>query len=292
MKISILTATYNRAHTLPRLYESLKKSNHKKDFEWIIMDDGSSDNTEELIKSYQKENQIEIHYFKQKNQGKMKALNEIIPKAKGEYLLECDSDDYMADHFYEKIVKQKLPKNVYGMFFLNETPKGELIGTTFPDTNVHTLFDLYHKLEIAGDKTIVFKTKERQKYHHRLEKKEKFVTEGRLYHEMDLSYDGLLPVNEVVMIREYQEEGYSAGIKKLFLNNPYGYYEYFREMFLHNFKGMPFQKRLYILKHFILFSYLTNKKKREVVQNTKGFFNKILVILLVIPGYIKSREFK
>ena len=78
MKISILTATYNRKHLLPKLYKSLvENSKTFTNFEWLIMDDGSSDNTEGLVKGWIKENKIKIKYHKQKNAGKMAAINNL-----------------------------------------------------------------------------------------------------------------------------------------------------------------------------------------------------------------------
>ena len=82
MKVSVLTPTYNRAKTIGKLYESLVKN--KKfgiEIEWLVMDDGSTDNTEELINKYKKEANFQIDYFKQENQGKMAALNNLVPNA-------------------------------------------------------------------------------------------------------------------------------------------------------------------------------------------------------------------
>lgn len=82
MKISILTATYNRAKFLPNIYESLKDNlKYNVDFEWLIMDDGSTDNTEEIVKKFISENTMTIKYYKQENQGKMVAINNLVEKA-------------------------------------------------------------------------------------------------------------------------------------------------------------------------------------------------------------------
>ena len=101
--ISILTPTYNRAHTLPRLYKSLKQQTMK-DFEWIIVDDGSTDNTKYIVEKWIKEiNLFNIIYIKQKNGGKHRALNKGIPHAKYDYIYIVDSDDYLTDDAVEKI---------------------------------------------------------------------------------------------------------------------------------------------------------------------------------------------
>jgi len=91
MKISILTPTYNRANLLKNLYISLiENSKYDGDIEWLIMDDGSTDNTQEVIKEFIKENKIDIKYYIQENQGKMKAINNLIQYVTGDFIIDCD----------------------------------------------------------------------------------------------------------------------------------------------------------------------------------------------------------
>ena len=98
--ISIVTPTYNRAHTLPNLYMSLLKNQKTyADFEWVIMDDGSFDDTKHLVERWIQEGKVIIKYYRQRNQGKMAALNNVIPKTKGAIILEVDSDDYLESHY-------------------------------------------------------------------------------------------------------------------------------------------------------------------------------------------------
>ena len=98
MKISVLTATYNRANLLDKLYASLlinSNSCPEMELEWLIMDDGSTDNTKTICENYMLENLINVKYFYQENQGKMQAINNLVPKATGDLIIECDSDDYL-----------------------------------------------------------------------------------------------------------------------------------------------------------------------------------------------------
>ena len=111
-----------------------------------------------------------------------------------------------------------------------------------------------------------------------MEKKEKFVTEARMYYQMDLDYK-ILCINEPIMICEYQEEGYSKNMDKQFKENPYGYYEYFKEILQRDFKGVNFSKRLYVIKHYILFSYLTKQYQSKVIKN---WINKVLYYILLL----------
>lgn len=293
MKFSILTATYNRAKCLPKLYESLiKNKSDSYEIEWLIMDDGSKDETEQLIKDYVEKNEIKIKFFKQQNQGKMTAINNLAQYVTGEIWIECDSDDYFTDGAFDKIKdlyeKNKERKDIYAFAFLKIDQNGNNMGNTFKKEET-TMFDLYFKEGGTGEKALAFITEVRKKYRYGLEHNERFVTEARMYHKMDKDYK-MICSNEYMMVCEYQEEGYTKNINKEFVNNPFGYYMYFYEILNDmDMKGVSFGKRLYVIKHFILFGYLTGQKYN---LSKVGVENKILIIVLWIPGQIKSHKYK
>ena len=107
MTITILTPTYNRAGTLPKLFESLQGQTSK-DFEWIVIDDGSKDNTTELVKEFvEKAEGFLVTYLKQDNSGKHVALNNGISKAQGELIFIVDSDDWLSDNAVETILEYR-----------------------------------------------------------------------------------------------------------------------------------------------------------------------------------------
>lgn len=290
MKISILTATYNRANLLSQLYESIV-SNLIDDIkvEWLIMDDGSTDETKDVIQKFIEENKLEIKYFFQENQGKMQAINNLIEVVQGDLIIECDSDDYLANNAFE-IIKEEYEKyknkeNIYGLCFLKYDQNGRNMGNEFKN-QITTMFDLYFKEKETGEKAIAFYSNIRKQYRHKLENNERFVTEARMYHEMDKKYK-MICINKVIMICEYQDEGYTNNIIKQFKENPYGYYQYFKEILQRDTKGITLKKRLYVIKHYILFHYLTKNKKSCV--NIKGIQNKILYLILYLPGVVKSK---
>ena len=108
MKISVLTPTYNRANLLDKLYASLLINNNncrECDIEWLIMDDGSTDNTQTIVSHYVKENLREVKYFYEENQGKMAAINQLIKESTGDLIIECDSDDYFTKDAFKKIIQ-------------------------------------------------------------------------------------------------------------------------------------------------------------------------------------------
>ncbi|MBQ7137089.1 MAG: glycosyltransferase family 2 protein [Bacilli bacterium] len=295
--ISIVTPTYNRAYSLPRLYKSLLKNKKThSDFEWVIIDDGSTDNTKELIDKWIDEGKVIIRYYKQKNSGKMAALNFVMKNTKGNIIVELDSDDYLKDKALKIIANsfeeiENDPK-LYGVLFRKEfNNKAIDEKNVFPfDREVSKMFDLYMKKGFDKDAAVVFKGDIRRKFKHKLERNEKFITEARMYNEMDKLYDGLLCINEPIMVCEYLQDGYSKNINNVFKNNPYGYRCYFKESLEMDLTNLPFKKRLYFVKHYILFSYLTSTTKYKCIKEVYGFFNKILTTILVIPGYYKSKK--
>ena len=289
MKISVLTPTYNRGELLHRLYESLlKNARCGVDIEWLIMDDGSTDKTEEIVRNFETD-KIEITYYKQENSGKMVAINKLVEKATGELIVDCDSDDYFTSDAFEIIKKvykeNEKEKDIYGFCFLKYDQNQRNLGQDFKNRKT-TMFDLYFKEGETGEKAIVFLSEIRKKYKHKLEKNERFVTEARMYHEIDLTYK-MICINNPIMICEYQENGYTNNITKQFKENPYGYYEYFKEILQRDMKGVTFNKRLYVIKHYILFSCLTKNKKNYIY--IKERINKFLFFILYIPGVIMTK---
>ena len=294
MKLSILTATYNRANFLPKLYESIKENlKYNITPEWIIVDDGSIDDTKNIVQSFIDENKVIIKYLYQKNSGKMAAINEAVKMATGDLMVDCDSDDYLVNNSFEIIEKnaEKILNNekFYGLVFLKREENGKISGKEFKQKEyITTMFDLYFKEDIGGEKILVYNSKIRKMYSHQLEQNEKFITEARMYHKMDEKYK-LIAINEVIEQGSYIEDGYTKNINKTFKSNPYGYYMYFKELLEKNMKGVKFSKRLYVIKHYILFSYLTgNKFNANVI---KDVLNKFLYIILYLPGMMKSKRF-
>ena len=290
MKISILTPTYNREKLLGKLYESLvKNSKYGVDIEWLIMDDGSKDKTRDKVEKWKKESPFEIKYYYQENQGKMIAINKLVGCATGDLILDCDSDDYLTDKavaiIKENYEKYKNEENIYGICFLKYNQNNENMGNKFKNKRT-TMFNLYFKEGETGEKAIVFFSEIRKQFKHELEKKERFITEARMYHKMDLNY-AMICVNEPIMICEYQKEGYTKNIRKEFKENPYGYYEYFKEIFDHDMKHVTFSKRLYVIKHYILFTCLTNAE--DSFRYVNGMSNKIIYMFLYLPGIFKTK---
>ena len=293
MKISILTATYNRAQDLEKLYTSLViNKSSEVDYEWLIMDDGSTDKTKLVIDNFIKQNIVKIEYHYQNNQGKMIAINNLMQYVTGDIVMECDSDDYFVTGAFDIIKKysDKLlnDETVYALAFLKKDKDGKISGTNFMENNHRSdMFSLYFREKITGEKILVFKTEIRKKYKHILEADEKFITEARMYHKIDENYD-VICINEAIIIGEYKSDGYAKNMKRIFEIAPLGYYEFFKEILKMDLKGVPFSKRIYIYKNYILFANLS--ARRDAIKNVEGLFNKLMVCILWIPGLIFTKN--
>ncbi len=293
MKISILTATYNRAHDLERLYTSLViNSNSNIEYEWLIMDDGSTDKTKLIIDNFIKQNIIKIEYHYQENQGKMSAINNLMKFVTGDVIIECDSDDYFItgafDIINKNIDKLLSDETVYALAFLKKNESGKIDGTKFIEDNHRSdMFSLYYKEKMTGEKILVYKTEIRKKYKHILEADEKFVTEFRMYNKIDADYD-VICINEAIIIGDYKNDGYVKNKKRVFELAPLGFYEYFKEILKMNLKGISFSKKMYIYKYYIMFAILSARS--DAIKNVKGSFNKIMIIFLWIPISILTRK--
>lgn len=225
--LTIFTPTFNRAHLLPRLYESLKNQTCKA-FIWLIIDDGSSDQTDELVKEWQTEGKIEIQYHYKKNGGMHTGHNAAYRLMQTELNVCIDSDDYMPDNAVEKILKcweSVEDKNkVSGIVGLDAQKNGKVIGSEMPaDIKQGSYHDLYTKYKASGDKKFVLKTEEVKKYPLYPEyENEKLVPLGILYIMMGEDRPFIF-LNEVICTVEYQEEGSSNTILKQYFQSPRGF---------------------------------------------------------------------
>ena len=225
--ITVFTPTFNRAYLLPRLYESLCRQSSQ-DFIWLVIDDGSTDNTKELVEKWKLENKIEIQYHYKENGGMHTGHNAAYRLIKTELNVCIDSDDFMPDDAIEKIMKEwnniADKSNIAGIIGLDADKNGEIIGTKIPENLTKgSLMDLYNKHKVKGDKKLVLRTDIVREYPEYPEYEgEKLVPLGILYMMMGKDYDFVYK-NEVYCIVEYQEEGSSHTIFKQYKQSPRGF---------------------------------------------------------------------
>lgn len=234
--LTIFTPAYNRAHLLPRLYASLCQQSCQ-DFCWLIIDDGSTDNTHELVQVWIAEQQLTIRYEYKPNGGMHTAHNLAYRLIDTELNTCIDSDDYMPDGAVEKILhfwREKGGDDVSGIVGLDSTEDGRIIGTTFAESGDKlTLTDFYHNGG-KGDKKLIYRTSVMQALPEYPEfAGEKYVGLGYKYMLADLQMP-LLTLNEPLVIVEYQPDGSSNTMWKQYGRNPQGFAFLRRETMKHH----------------------------------------------------------
>ncbi|WP_299436927.1 glycosyltransferase family 2 protein [uncultured Aquimarina sp.] len=225
--ITVFTPTYNRAYCLHKCYESLIKQSNQ-DFVWLIIDDGSTDDTETLVASWIKDEKIDIQYHYQKNLGMHGGHNAAYRLTETTLNVCVDSDDCIGEEAIEKILvaweKIKDKPEYAGLVGLDADPEGKIIGTKIPEhIKETTLYDLYNVHKVLGDKKLVYRTEVVKKYPaYPIFEGERFVPLGYLYQLIDQDYK-LLPINEVLCEVEYMEDGSSMNILKQYRRHPKGF---------------------------------------------------------------------
>lgn len=228
--LTIFTPTYNRAHTLVRTYKSLCNQTDSR-FEWLIVDDGSQDNTKQYVERWIHEEKISIRYVAQENAGKHVALNHGVQLAKGYLFFTVDSDDWLPSNAVELILKQKqqlTPEGIAGIIALKSLDNKKIIGTSFPDNLKYASAYGLTKMGFGGERSFIIKTSILKRYPYPQISGEKFMGEAVVYDQIDRQHKYLI-MNNILTICEYQPDGLSNNIFRIMLQNPCGYKIYYAQ---------------------------------------------------------------
>lgn len=216
--ITVFTPTYNRAHLLERVYNSLEAQTSK-DFEWIVVDDGSADNTEDVIAKFQAKATFPIRFYQQPNGGKHRAVNRGVEEALGELFFIVDADDWLPVNAIEWV------KNTYegikddgsfaGVCGLDSSAEGKIVGSWLPQNIIDcNAFDICYKYHVKGDLKEVFRTAVLKEIPFPEFDGEKFCPEALPWNRIAKKYK-LRYVNEPIYYCEYQNDGLTANIMKV-----------------------------------------------------------------------------
>lgn len=210
--ITVFTPTFNRAKTLERTYQSLCRQTCD-DFEWLIIDDGSTDNTKSVVDGWIKENQILIRYIYQENRGYCEARETAYKIISTELHVCIDSDDWMPDDAIEKILKlwkEKGCDKYAGIIGLDAYEDGTIIGNVPENLTESTMRDYYEVYGGSGDRKQVYRTDVINRYPQTPKfKGERFMSAAYKYLLIDEDYS-LLVSNDIYSYVEYQIDGLSS----------------------------------------------------------------------------------
>lgn len=289
IRLTIFTPAYNRAHTLPRTYESLLQQDCK-EFIWLIVDDGSQDNTAELVRQWQsQDNGFEIRYIYKENGGMHTAHNTAYENIDTELNTCIDSDDRLAAGAVQKILtKWELVRDrgYAGIIGLDSDFDGHIIGKGFPESMTETSVIGYYAAGGSGDKKLVYRTEIINKYpSYPVFEGEKYVALSYKYRLIDQDYK-MAVLDEILCNVEYQPDGSSNTMWRQYLKNPKGW-AFWRKVCMQ----YPIsRKRMVVDCINYVSSSLLYKNRRFIAESPR----KLLTILCIpagalLAGYTKRK---
>lgn len=231
--ITVFSPSYNKGKTIKRTYESLLKQTSY-DFEWLIINDGSTDNTDEIVKTFNT-TLFPIRYINKKNEGLNRTFNQGVQAAWGYLFFRLDTDDYVKENAIENIIRYKhlIEDNneVCGLVFLSVFESDKLVGIHpfSEEVKRSNFFEYRYKYHAIGDRAEVIKTNVFKEIPYPVFEGEKFCPEGTMWNRIALQYD-VYYVNKAIYIREYDENCITAAGAKTSINNPYGTTVYLSEI--------------------------------------------------------------
>ena len=271
--ITVFTPAYNRADLLPRCYESMKRQTNK-NFIWMIIDDGSTDNTRTLVEGWLKEPlDFEIVYYYKENGGLHTAYNAAIAHIETELCVCIDSDDFMPDNAVERILEfwaAHGSDRVAGIVGVDHDLNDRIIGDPLPDQKTVNLIDLLvgRYPIVNGDRTNVVRTELYKKYAPmKVFPGEKNFNPHYLHLQISREYDFLV-LNENLRFVDYQPGGMSASMWKQYRSSPRSFAET-RKLYL-SFPNTGFKFRFRHCVHYVSSSVLAGNRRFLVESPVKG----------------------
>lgn len=291
--ITIITPTYNRAVNLSSLYQSLLNQTSN-NFEWLIVDDGSTDDTYNVVSTYVAEKNIQINYIRKENGGKHTALNVGIKTISTPLTFIVDSDDELTDDAIETIslyYDKYKDKSLSGFSFLRKYPDGKINGNLFnPDEKIDTYINCrVNGNDMNADKAEVYFTSCLKEFPFPEFEGERFLGEDVVWTRMSRKYK-MVHINKPIYISDYLETGLTRNRRNNNIKSPNGCMTRANE-YLSNDVNFKFREKCAL--QYLIYGWFANKKTKELLQCSN---QKWLVTLNLAPAklvYIKwKKEFE
>lgn len=289
---TVFTPTYNRAHTLPEVYNGLKKQTFR-DFEWIIVDDGSTDGTDKLVEKWQAEADFPIRYFWQENGGKHRARKRGVAEAQGEFFFTWDSDDECVPQALEQMkahwdaISEEQKPFFAGVAGLCAHKDGTIVGSRFPHNVLESdMFEIREHYRVTGDKCGFQRTDVMREFPFPEFEGERFITESVVWYRIARKYKTLF-FNEILRICDYRPDGLSAAWLRHIVESPRG-----RVLFFNEYMEMP-ARLMNLFKagvNYVRYSLHAGKGLRTLVKEATRPLFVVLGIPMGIILYLKDRK--
>lgn len=294
--LTVFTPSYNRANYLHRAYHSLVSQTYKH-FEWIIIDDGSTDNTGDIVQAFMQEGKLNMQYHYQENGGKHSAFNRAIQLAKGSFFIVIDSDDAVKTNAFETLIKywMEIPdadkQHFIGVTGLCQNQHGNLVGDRYPYSPFDsTPTESYFKHKIKGDKFGMMRTDILSQYRFP-ELKASFYPEAFLWFTIGKKYKTRY-INEFLLINYIEAKESLSKLGHLSRENAVVLSDYYLFLINDFFKYCRYMPVSFI-KYFVLYtSYAgySGKKFLPILQQIKNPFTKVIgAVLYPVSIYYRNR---
>lgn len=288
LAITVLTPTYNRSDTLSILYNSLCRQTVK-DFCWLIVDDGSTDNTDETVNEFIKKADFRIDYVKKENGGKHTALNTGIQRISTPLTFIVDSDDYLTDNAIENIYKEhskfKNDESICGYSFLRQFTDGKINGLANSENEIISNYINFriNKKDMNADKAEVWKTKILKEFPFPVFDGERFLGEDSVWIPMSLKYN-MVFLNTPIYVSEYLPDGLTKNRRKNNIKCPMGCrYRALVALNANQEIKITFEYYIKVLLQYHVFGFFAKiPQKKQISDNP----NKIMHFLTLPFGYI------
>lgn len=289
VRLTIFTPTFNRINTLKKLYDSLLIQTNK-EFEWIIIDDGSTDHTEEMVKGWLKgNNQFPISYRYKKNEGKHIAINEGAKVASGKWFFIVDSDDMLTSNAIERVLHycdsiDNIP-SFAGVVGLRGNQNGEAWNNWYQEGNARRLksnkssienveyldatsIEYRYKYKVRGDRAEVIRTDLLRRYPFPKFSGEKFLVESYLW--LQLANDGykFRWFNSIIYLTEYLQDGLTNNIEEHYKKSPLGSMAVYNLMVAS--KGLPLTEKNKAAYNYCIYGFYAGKSHTELFKTIKN----------------------
>lgn len=289
---TIFTPTYNRAHTLAKVYKSLSKQSYT-DFEWLIIDDGSSDNTADIVQKWRNSAYFPIDFYRQKHSGKHVAINRAVKHAKGYFFIIADSDDEFVGETLEFFFKswnrltKDQQKSLAGIRCLAKNGyTGEIIGekSKVKHNQIDYEFPLNLKRGFYHETWGTIKTEIMKKYPFPEIKSIYFIPEGFVWNRICRRFPRLL-TNKVLRIIYHQNDGFSKNLNSNIKRHALGFYIYYLKNISDNSDIMMKYAPMRLLKECIQLGRVGRHAKIPIsfTINRLKSIEKVVVFILCYP---------
>lgn len=263
MLLTIFTPTYNRASLLPALYHSIVLQQCE-DIEWLIVDDGSTDNTTQVVAEFSKEALFDIRYIHQPNGGKHVAFNRGIMEARGEWFICADSDDPLTPDAICNIKKaiQEMPVQASALCGIFLKPSGDPLGSLLETNLVSNTVDIRDRYHLLEDRPEIYRTATLKQYAFPVFEGEKFLTEAELFDRMSIKAP-FYYTNYPIQQKKYLDGGLTSKMLKIRIDSPNGTLLYYKERFYNS--TMPIFKIRALLNYcrFFIHAKISQKTLKE-----------------------------